>query len=199
MAETVSSNQVPEHLRSNRSSLSQWLGKTILNSLGWKVSGSIPNEERILIVAAPHTSNWDFVIGMGALLGLNAKIKWIGKHTLFKPGIKWFFSWLGGIPVNRNNPASFIEDVTNMIKRDNGLMIGVAPEGTRKKITRWKTGFLRIAKLTQSKILFIAIDEPSKTIRIENSLFIPTEDRENDLTLVKNYFKKFKGINPEQS
>ena len=86
-----------------------------------------------------------------------------------------------------------------MIKRDNGLMIGVAPEGTRKKITRWKTGFLRIAKLTQSKILFIAIDAPSKTIRIANSLFIPTEDRENDLTLVKNYFKKFKRINPEQS
>ena len=191
--------QTPEHLRSNRSKISQWIGRTVLKSMGWKVAGSIPNEKRILIVAAPHTSNWDFVIGMGALLGLNAKIRWIGKHTLFKPGISWFFRWLGGIPVNRKNPASFIEDVSNMIKKDRGLMIGVAPEGTRKKINRWKTGFLRIAKTTQSKILFISIDAPSKTIKIASNLFTPTEDKENDLEFVKSYFRNFKGINPDQS
>tara|TARA_Y100001936_G_scaffold244155_1_gene284086 strand:+ start:1809 stop:2399 length:591 start_codon:yes stop_codon:yes gene_type:complete len=191
--------QTPEHLRSNRSQISQWIGRAVLKSMGWKVAGSIPNEKRILIVAAPHTSNWDFVIGMGALLGLNAKIRWIGKHTLFKPGISWFFRWLGGIPVNRKNPASLIEDVSNMIKKDRGLMIGVAPEGTRKKINRWKTGFLRIAKTTQSKILFISIDAPSKTIKIANTLFTPTEDKENDLEFVKSYFRNFKGINPDQS
>ena len=191
--------QTPEHLRSNRSQISQWIGRAVLKSMGWKVAGSIPNEKRILIVAAPHTSNWDFVIGMGALLGLNAKIRWIGKHTLFKPGISWFFRWLGGIPVNRKNPASLIEDVSNMIKKDRGLMIGVAPEGTRKKINRWKTGFLRIAKTTQSKILFISIDEPSKTIKIASTLFTPTEDKENDLEFVKSYFRNFKGINPDQS
>jgi len=191
--------QTPEHLRSNRSKISQWIGRAVLKSMGWKVAGSIPNEKRILIVAAPHTSNWDFVIGMGALLGLNAKIRWIGKHTLFKPGISWFFRWLGGIPVNRKNPASLIEDVSNMIKKDRGLMIGVAPEGTRKKINRWKTGFLRIAKTTQSKILFISIDAPSKTIKIASTLFTPTEDKENDLEFVKSYFRNFKGINPDQS
>ena len=191
--------QTPEHLRSNRSQISQWIGRAVLKSMGWKVAGSIPNEKRILIVAAPHTSNWDFVIGMGALLGLNAKIRWIGKHTLFKPGISWFFRWLGGIPVNRKNPASLIEDVSNMIKKDRGLMIGVAPEGTRKKINRWKTGFLRIAKTTQSKILFISIDAPSKTIKIASTLFTPTEDKENDLEFVKSYFRNFKGINPGQS
>ena len=191
--------QTPEHLRSNRSQISQWIGRAVLKSMGWKVAGSIPNEKRILIVAAPHTSNWDFVIGMGALLGLNAKIRWIGKHTLFKPGISWFFRWLGGIPVNRKNPASLIEDVSNMIKKDRGLMIGVAPEGTRKKINRWKTGFLRIAKTTQSKILFISIDSPSKTIKIASTLFTPTEDKENDLEFVKSYFRNFKGINPDQS
>lgn len=191
--------QTPEHLRSNRSHISQWIGRTVLKSMGWKVAGFIPNEKRILIVAAPHTSNWDFVIGMGAILGLNAKIRWIGKHTLFKPGISWFFRWLGGIPVNRKNPASLIEDVSNMIKKDRGLMIGVAPEGTRKKISRWKTGFLRIAKTTQSKILFISIDAPSKTIKIASTLFTPTEDKENDLEFVKSYFRNFKGINPDQS
>ena len=191
--------QTPEHLRSNRSQISQWIGRAVLKSMGWKVAGSIPNEKRILIVAAPHTSNWDFVIGMGALLGLNAKIRWIGKHSLFQPGIAWFFRWLGGIPVNRKNPASLIEDVSNMIKKDRGLMIGVAPEGTRKKINRWKTGFLRIAKTTQSKILFISIDAPSKTIKIASTLFTPTEDKENDLEFVKSYFRNFKGINPDQS
>ena len=145
--------QTPEHLRSNRSQISQWIGRAVLKSMGWKVAGSIPNEKRILIVAAPHTSNWDFVIGMGALLGLNAKIRWIGKHTLFKPGISWFFRWLGGIPVNRKNPASLIEDVSNMIKKDRGLMIGVAPEGTRKKINRWKRCTYKIEDCLPCEIL----------------------------------------------
>ena len=175
------------------------LSKLFFKILGWKVVGGKDYPDKCVVICAPHTSNWDFVIGMGALLGLNAKIRWIGKHTLFKPGISWFFRWLGGIPVNRKNPASLIEDVSNMIKKDRGLMIGMAPEGTRKKINRWKTGFLRIAKTTQSKILFISIDAPSKTIKIASTLFTPTEDKENDLEFVKSYFRNFKGINPDQS
>ena len=191
-------NKVPKHLRSGRTRLSQWVGRTILKISGWKIEGSIPNEERILIVAAPHTSNWDFVLGMATILGLNAKIKWIGKHTLFKPGLKWFFYWLGGIPVNREDPSALIEDVSIMVKKDKGLIIGIAPEGTRKKAKKWKSGFLRIAALTKSKILLLSIDSPSKTLLLGN-FFEPTGDRDLDLRSVKEYYQSFKGINPSQS
>jgi len=111
--------------------------------------------------------------------------------------VKWFFKWLGGIPVDRGNPASLISNVADIVERQKGLMIGMAPEGSRQKVDKWKTGFLRIAELTQAKILFLAIDAPRKCILI-GDLFIPTGNIEEDMKFVKNYFSAFKGINPEQ-
>ena len=75
----ISKDQVPEHLRGKWGRVFQWLGKIVLGSLGWQIIGSIPNEERILIVAAPHTSNWDFIIAIAALFALNVNVKWLGK------------------------------------------------------------------------------------------------------------------------
>ncbi len=90
-----------------------------------------------------------------------------------------------------------MEDVKDIVAREKGLIIGMAPEGSRKKVIRWKTGFLRIAELTQAKILFFAIDAPSKCILI-GDIFKPTGNVEEDLKFVKNYFSAFKGINPDQ-
>ena len=197
MIKEVSQKQVPSYLRAGRSKLSRYLARTALRILGWEVSGNIPDEERIVVVAAPHTSNWDFILGMLTILALNVNLKWIGKSSIFKPGFKWLFKWLGGIPVDRNNPSSLMEDVKDIVAREKGLIIGMAPEGSRKKVTRWKTGFLRIAELTQAKILFFAIDAPSKCILI-GDIFKPTGNVEEDLKFVKNYFMAFKGINPDQ-
>ena len=197
MIKEVSQKQVPHYLRARRSKLSRYLARTALRILGWEVSGNIPDEERIVVVAAPHTSNWDFILAMLTILALNVNLKWVGKSSIFKPGFKWFFKWLGGIPVDRNNPSSLMEDVKDIVAREKGLIIGVAPEGSRKKVIRWKTGFLRIAELTQAKILFFAVDAPSKCILIGDT-FKPTGNVEEDLKFVKNYFSKFKGINPNQ-
>ena len=78
--------QVPEHLRGTRGALARCFGRTVLNLFGWRVVGNIPNVKRLLIIAAPHTSNWDFVFAMAAVLGLNLRVRWLGKHTIFKPG-----------------------------------------------------------------------------------------------------------------
>ena len=194
----VSKDQVPLHFRGKRSRFFQWLGVEVLFALGWQILGSIPNEERIVIVAAPHTSNWDFIVGMSTILALNLNVKWLGKKSLFIPGISWFFKWLGGIPVDRKNPNTLIENIVKIVERENGLMIGVAPEGSRKKVNRWKSGFLRIASQTKSKIMFIGIDAPSKTLII-GRLFEPSGYSEKDIIYVMDYFKQFKGINPNQS
>ena len=194
----VSKDQVPFHFRGKRSHFFQWLGVEALFALGWQISGSIPNEERIVIIAAPHTSNWDFLVGMSSILALNLNVKWLGKKSLFMPGISWFFRWLGGIPVDRKNPNTLIEHIVKIVDRENGLMIGVAPEGSRKKVDRWKSGFLRIASQTKSKIMFIGIDAPSKTLKI-GQLFEPSGDTEKDIIFVMDYYKQFKGINPNQS
>ena len=97
---TFEAHQVPEHLRANRSAFTRWFGKTFLRVFGWRVEGSITNAERVLITAAPHTSNWDAVFGIAAVLGLNVRLHFLGKHSIFVPGLKWFMRWLGGIPVN---------------------------------------------------------------------------------------------------
>ena len=100
----VSQDQCPEHLRTNRSALTRWFGRTFYRLIGWTLEGKIADVERVLIIAAPHTSNWDFVYGITAVLGINARVRWLGKHTIFKFGLGIVMRWLGGIPVNRDNP-----------------------------------------------------------------------------------------------
>ena len=85
----VSQEQVPHHLRGNRSRLSRWLGRSVLKIMGWRVEGSIPDLKRFILIGAPHTSNWDFVLAMAAILGLNLRMRWMAKHTIFKPGVVW--------------------------------------------------------------------------------------------------------------
>jgi 1-acyl-sn-glycerol-3-phosphate acyltransferase len=197
MTRKVFDDQVPHHLRARRSRVTRYIARAVLSASGWKVSGSIPNEERLIIVAAPHTSNWDWVLAMLAILALNANIRWIGKSSIFKTGFAWFFQWLGGIPVDRNNPSSLIERVKDIVSKEKGLMIGVAPEGSRQKVDRWKTGFLRIAEITQSKILLFSIDSPTKNIQI-GKIFNPIGNNDDNLRLIKDYYRNFKGINPSQ-
>ena len=198
MLAKILDDQVPNHFKGRWGRLFQLLGRVVLGASGWQIIGKIPNEERVLIIAAPHTSNWDFILGIAALFALNVNIKWLGKHSIFLPGIAWFFKWLGGIPVNRENPSSLIDYVVQTVEKEKGLMIGMAPEGSRKKTSKWKSGFLRIAEQTNSKIVFLSIDAPFKTLKI-GEIYTPSGDTDRDIDFVMNYYKQFKGINPEQS
>ena len=194
----ISESQIPERLRGNRSQILRKIGRFGINISGWTIKGQVPDEERIVIIAAPHTSNWDFILAMLAIFGLNIKLRWLGKHSIFKLGFKNFFEWLGGIPVYRDNPSTLIENVVDIVKKEKSIVIAMTPEGTRKKVKRWKTGFLRIAKQTQSKILLISIDAPSKSIEI-GKIFNPTGNNEKDLEFIQKYYSSFRGINPQKS
>ncbi len=190
----ISESQIPERLRGKRSLLLRKIARFGINISGWTIKGMVPDEERIVIIAAPHTSNWDFVLAMLAIFGLNIKLRWLGKHSIFKPGFKNFFKWLGGIPVYRDNPSNLIDNVVKIVKREKSIVIAMTPEGTRKKVKRWKTGFLRIAKQTHSKILLISIDAPTKSIEI-GKIFNPTGNSEDDLAFIQKYYSSFRGIN----
>ena len=194
----ISESQIPERLRGSRSKILRKIARFGINISGWTIKGKVPDVERIVIIAAPHTSNWDFILAMLAIFGLNIKVRWLGKHSIFKPGFKKFFEWLGGIPVYRDNPSSLIESVVNIVKKERSIVIAMTPEGTRKKVKRWKTGFLRIAKQTHSKILLISIDAPTKSIEIGN-IFNPTGNSEEDLAYIQKYYSTFRGINPQKS
>ena len=194
----ISESQIPERLRGKRSILLRKIARFGINISGWTIKGRVPDEERIVIIAAPHTSNWDFVLAMLAIFGLNIKLRWLGKHSIFKPGFKNFFKWLGGIPVYRDNPSNLIENVVKIVKKEKSIVIAMTPEGTRKRVKRWKTGFLRIAKQTHSKILLISIDAPTKSIEI-GKIFNPTGNSEDDLAFIQKYYSSFRGINHQKS
>jgi len=190
-------SQCPEHLRANRSAFTQWFGKTFLRLMGWRVEGSIANAERLLITAAPHTSNWDAVFGIATLLGLNVRLHFLGKHTIFVPGFKWFMRWLGGIPVNRQNPEGVIDHVNQLVDKHEGIVIVIAPEGTRKKVKKWKTGFLRIAEASQCKIQMGALDFANKRV-VLGDMYEPTGDNQTDIKNIKQWYTQYKGKFPDQ-
>ena len=194
---SVSQDQTPVHLRANRSAFAQWFGRTVLDVFGWRVVGELPNLERVLVIGAPHTSNWDFVYAMAAILGLNLKLRWLGKHTIFKFGVTWFMNWLGGIPVNRGKPESIVENVARLVERDKGIIIGMAPEGTRKKVEKWKTGFLRISTALDCPLFLVGLDFPNKLIVLDQ-LFYPTGDNDADIATLKAFYGKYTGKYADQ-
>ena len=190
--------QIPEQFRASHPILLQKIGKFFLTITGWKFKGDIPRSDRIILVAGPHTSNWDFLLALAFIFGLNLNIFWIGKHTLFKNGFSKIMRKLGGIPVDRASPELLMNEVSHIVKKQQGVIIAISPEGTRKKVERLKSGFLRIAKTTNSQILLAGIDFESKLIHL-GKLFQPSGNTESDLLNVHNYFRQFKGKRPEFS
>ena len=187
---------VPEHLRAHRSLPLIWLGKLLMKITGWKTIGHLPKDQRVVIVAGPHTSNWDFVLAMSLILSLDVNLHWVGKHSIFKKGFRRLLRRMGGIPVNRANPEALKNEIHNVTEKFKGFIIVISPEGTRKKVERLKSGFLRIANETNSKIMTAGVDFSKKTIEL-GDFFSPSGDVEKDLKFVKEYFANFTGKYPK--
>ena len=183
---------VPQHLKANRPKFIINISTCVLKFQKWKINGAIPEDKRVVLVIGPHTSNWDFVIGVLVILSLDAKINWLGKHTIFKRGFKSLLIRLGGIPVNRQDPSDLFSRIKVITEKSNGYLIGMAPEGTRKKVLKLKSGFIRIAKQTNSKIMLAGIDFQKKIVNLDK-FFTPTGDLNDDLLFVQDYFSRYSG------
>ena len=113
----------------------------ILKILGWKTEGEIPkNLKKCVMIAAPHTSNWDLPFTLMTAFALDAKVYWMGKEQIFKPPFRRIMMWTGGIPVNRSTSTNMVQASIDAIKENDQLFLIVPPEGTRSKVTYWKTG-----------------------------------------------------------
>ena len=197
--QSVSPNQIPQSFRAHRPWFIKWLGRSLLSCLGWTVLGKIGEEyanKNLVVIVAPHTSNWDGILGVAAIAGLDARISFIGKEAAFKYGLGAFLRYMGGIPVDRTKPGGIIQDAIDQIKEINGTLIGMAPEGTRSKVKEWKTGFLRIAEELNTKIVPASIDFAKKEILL-GKIFTPSGDNLKDIADLKNYYKTFTPKHPE--
>ena len=198
---TVSPSQIPQVFRAYRPRFIQFLARLLLKIFGWKVDGNIPEmqeNENLVLIAAPHTSNWDGIFGFAAILGLDVKISYFGKYTLFKkPILGRFLKYMGGIPVNKNKPGSgLVKEAIANIEKLKGTLIAMAPEGTRSKTERWRTGFLRIAEAVDAKIFVAAFDFKTKRIVLDK-FFQPSDDMQKDLENLKIYYQQFTAKIPE--
>lgn len=141
-----------------------WIVERWLTWRGWRFIGELPDLDHMVIIGAPHTSNWDFFLYLGAVRHWRMSPHFVGKHTLFRWPFGWFFRALGGIPVDRSRPGGMVGQVAEQFARSERFILVMAPEGTRKEAPYWKSGFVRIAEASGAPIVPARVDMPAKTV-----------------------------------
>ena len=176
--------------------ISRAVGRGVLHALGWNVDGEIPNVRKLVIIAAPHTSNWDFVVGLAAKLALGLDVKFLGKDTLFRFPLGVLMRALGGTPVDRSSSHDVVNTVVNEFARSDRMLLALAPEGTRKRVERWRTGFYHIAHGAGVPILPVALNFGERAVQI-GAPFSTTGDVDADLRVLQLRFAGVRGKNPK--
>ena len=187
---------LPPLMSRRGSAAGRLLGKLILQMLGWTVRGAFPDITKFLIVAAPHTSNWDAIIGLAAVLRLNLDIHFYVKDKAFRLPLGWILRKLGGIPVNRDAAHGLVGEAIRAFEERDTFVLGITPEGTRKKMDRWKTGFHHIGRGANVPVVLVALDYSRKTIGPIATIDL-TEDVSHDLAVIAGHLEGIWGRNPE--
>jgi len=170
-----------------------------LQLTGWKIiDKKLPMVDKAILIFAPHTSNWDFMTMMMAKFYWRLKVRYLGKHTLFRWPCGWFFKALGGIPVVRHENNNVVGQVAKMIDDNEHILLAIAPEGTRRFTPFWKTGFYHIAKHANLPIIMFYLDASTRTIGFSD-LFQVSGDLNADMKKFSDFFADKKGYNPEQT
>jgi len=167
-----------------------------LKARGWKIDGEIPADlKKYIVVGAPQTSNWDFIMSLAVRSVMKMETRFLGKKELFRFPFDFIFRSLGGYPVDRSEHQNLVEIVTNIFDEHDKFSIAVAPEGTRKKVDRIKTGFYHIAEKANIPIILVAMDYERRLI-IFDEPFLPRNEAE-DMEKILAFFRPIRGKHPE--
>jgi 1-acyl-sn-glycerol-3-phosphate acyltransferase len=186
---------LPSSLPRRGNGFSRLLGRGVLAAAGWRIEGEIPDRPKLVAIVAPHTSNWDFVIGIAAVFALGLRVRFLGKHTLFHPPLGWLMRWFGGTPVVRETPQGAVAQAVAMIEAEPAVFLGIAPAGTRTRATPWRSGFYHIAHAAGVPILPAAFDGERRAIRLFPP-FRTSGDLDADLPRLMALYEGIRGIRP---
>lgn len=164
------------------------LGRTVLRATRWRVEGEVPDLRRCVAIVAPHTSNFDLPLALSVMFAIGLRVNWLGKHTIFREPLASVLRWFGGIPVDRGAATATVDQAVAAIQAVPRMFLGLAPEGTRSRVGRWKTGFHRIALAAGVPIVPVAFDYPRRTVIIFPP-FWPTTDTETDLAALQQLYR----------
>jgi 1-acyl-sn-glycerol-3-phosphate acyltransferase len=174
-----------------------YFAKIMMRLAGWRVEGTLPDLPKFVLIGAPHTSNWDFVLFLGVIFSLRANVRFMGKAELFRFPIGWFFRYCGGVPVDRKKSTGLVEQMVKASNESEKFILTIAPEGTRHHVPEWKRGFYHIAKSAGIPIVMAVVDGRHKTVRI-GQVFHLTEDIEADIKSIQEVFTGVVGIHPRR-
>jgi 1-acyl-sn-glycerol-3-phosphate acyltransferase len=177
--------------------LSRALALIAMRLTGWRIAGEFPNLRQFVVIVAPHTSNWDFFVGVMAMFAIGFRGTFLGKNTLFRWPTGGVMRWLGGVPVDRDNPNNLVQQTIEYFRSRPQLLLALSPEGTRKKLPAWRTGFWYVAEGAGVPIVPVAFDYPAKLITI----FPPvatTGDIDADIARLRSHYNARMAKHPAQ-
>jgi 1-acyl-sn-glycerol-3-phosphate acyltransferase len=173
-----------------------WLGRLLLAVLGWRTTGRAPAHAKYVLVAAPHTSNWDLPLFLACSYVMGVRVRWTGKKNLFRPPLGWLLRWLGGFPVDRRASRDLVQQLVDELGRQDHLVLAIQPEGTRRRAEYWRTGFYYIALGAQVPIALTYLDYSRKEGGFGPCL-IPSGDLERDAETMRAFYDDKVGRYPE--
>lgn len=180
------------HVPRRESRALRLFGAGVLRALGWRVEGELPDLSRFVVIVAPHSSNWDFVVGAAAMFALDLRLSFLGKDVLFRGPLGPLMRAMGGIPVDRASSHGVVASAIEAFHARDRLVLAIAPEGTRKAVERLKSGFLHIARGAGVPILLATIDGTTRSIRL-GPLLEPTADAPGDLARIERHYRDVRG------
>jgi 1-acyl-sn-glycerol-3-phosphate acyltransferase len=163
-----------------------------VRATGWRLEGEFPDVPRLVLIVAPHSSWWDGIFGLLFKVALGVDIAFMAKRELFRWPLGALLRRLGGIPIERKAAHDVVEQMVDRFRTRDRLWLGIEPEGTRKAVTRWKSGFWHIAREAGVPILPGYFDYPRKVIGL-GPLFHPTDDKDADIAALREYYRPFRG------
>jgi 1-acyl-sn-glycerol-3-phosphate acyltransferase len=180
-----------------KSPLPQRLAQFILRLTGWRTHVLRQRTARYVLIGAPHTSNWDFGLMLLLMAAEQLPIRFMGKDSLFRGPLGPLMRCLGGIPVNRRERTNLVDQIAAKFEEYDELIIGIAPEGTRSKVSHWKTGFYYIAMKANVPITMAYLDYGNKIVGVGPS-FIPSGDLKADFEIIRQFYTGIVGKNPNK-
>ena len=178
--------------------LFRWFSLMALRIAGWRPHGRLPVNPKCVLVGAPHTSNWDLPYAIFIIFVLRGKIYWLGKESLFRRPFKGFFKWLGGIPIDRSKSKNVVAQSIQQFNQNKTMILTIAPEGTRARVKKWKTGFYHIAHGANVPIALGFLDYRRKAGGIGPVIY-PTGNIDADMKSIRTFYDNVTAKYPEKS
>ncbi len=172
--------------------LTRGVAQTILLLAGWRIRGTLPDRSHFLLVGAPHTSNWDYILTMLTIFALGGDVQYVIKRSFLGPPLGWFFRRLGGIGVERSQSQDFVAQMVREFEQRPHFVLAIMPEGTRSQVTQWRSGFYHIAHLAGVPLVPVIFDYAGRHMRLGPAL-ATTGQYDADLQRIQAYFTGYHG------